>query len=404
MDRTHTAPPTDIHASTLALAKELISRPSIAPDDGGCMDLLSARLSASGFDYERMDRGKAHNRVRNLWARHGSETPLLCLAGHIDVVPPGPVERWKSDPFAPTERDGCLFGRGAADMKTSVAAMITAAERFVAAAPDHRGSLALLLTSDEEGPALAGTFAVVEQLQWRNERIDACLLGEPTSEATLGDTIKNGRRGSLNGVLVVKGVQCHIAYPERGRNPIHMAVPALAELASIEWDNGNEYFTPTSFQISHVQASTGANNTIPGALEVWLNFRFSTESTVDDLKRRVTAVLDAHRVDYTLTWALGGAPFLSPRGGLVDVMSAAVASVTGLTPKLSTAGGTSDGRFLSALSREIVEFGPVSASIHAVDEHVPLADIAPLSAIYEQAIRSLLARPPTVKTDVAAFS
>lgn len=381
----------NIHTSTLELAKELIARRSIAPDDGGCMDLIASRLAKAGFDYERMDRGKAHNRVRNLWVRHGSEKPLVCLAGHIDVVPPGAVERWKSDPFEPTERDGCLFGRGAADMKTSVAAMITAAERFVAATPDHRGSLALLFTSDEEGPAIAGTFAVVEQLQWRNESIDACILGEPTSETTLGDTIKNGRRGSLNGVLIVKGVQCHIAYPERGRNPIHMAVPALAELASIEWDRGNEYFSPTSFQISHVQASTGANNTIPGALEVWFNFRFSTESTVDELKDRVHAVLDGHGADYNLTWTLSGAPFLSPRGGLVDVMSAAVAAVTGLTPRLSTAGGTSDGRFLSAISREIVELGPVSASIHAIDEHVLLADIGPLSAIYEQAIRSLLA-------------
>jgi succinyl-diaminopimelate desuccinylase len=276
-------------------------------------------------------------------------------------------------------------------MKTSVAAMVTAAERFVTTTPNHHGSLALLLTSDEEGPAVQGTFFVVQQLQWRNESIEACILGEPTSASVLGDTIKNGRRGSLNGVLTVKGVQCHVAYPERGANPIHMGMPALAELASIEWDTGNEYFPPTSFQIAHVHASTGANNTIPGALDVWFNFRFSTESTEDQLKQRVTSVLDAHRVDYDLQWTLNGEPFLSPRGGLVDQMSAAIASVIGITPRLSTSGGTSDGRFLSAVSREIVEFGPVNASIHAIDEHVPLADIGPLSAIYEQAIRSLLA-------------
>jgi succinyl-diaminopimelate desuccinylase len=384
-------PRPDIHSSTLELVKELIARRSITPDDGGCMDLIASRLAKSGFDYERLDRAKPPNRVRNLWARHGSEQPLVCLAGHVDVVPPGPVDRWASDPFEPTERNGCLFGRGAADMKTSLAAMVTAAERFVTATPNHRGSLALLLTSDEEGPAFEGTFAIVQQLQWRNERIEACILGEPTSTEVLGDTIKNGGRGSLNGVLTVKGVQCHISRPERGPNPIHMALPALAELASIEWDEGNDDFPPTTFQISHVQASTGANNTIPGALDVWFNFRFSTESTEDQLKRRVISVLDAHRVDYNLKWSLNGAPYLSPRGGLVDVLSTAVASVTGVTPRVSTSGGTSGGRFLSAVSREVVEFGPVNASIHAINEHVLLADIVPLSAIYEQTIRSLLA-------------
>jgi succinyl-diaminopimelate desuccinylase len=391
MDHAVSASTTEIHGSTLELAKALIARRSIAPDDGGCMDLIASRLAKSGFDYERLDRGKAQNRVRNLWARHGSDKPLVCLAGHLDVVPPGPVDRWASDPFEPTERNGCLFGRGAADMKTSVAAMVTAAERFVTTTPNHHGSLALLLTSDEEGHALEGTFAVVQQLQWRNESIEACILGEPTSTSMLGDTIKNGRRGSLNGVLTVKGMQCHIAYPERGSNPIHMAMPALAELASIEWDKGSEYFPPTTFQISHVHASTGANNTIPGALDVWFNFRFSTESTEEQLTRRVIAVLDAHGVDYDLKWTSSGAPFLSPRGGLIDRLSAAVASVTGVTPRLSTSGGTSDGRFLSAVSREVVEFGPVNASIHAIDEHVRLADIAPLSAIYEQAIGLLLA-------------
>ncbi len=328
--------------------------------------------------------------MRNLWARRGRGAPLVCLAGHVDVVPPGPVERWTSDPFTPTERDGALFGRGAADMKTAVAAMVTAAERFVSAAPDHRGSLGLILTSDEEGAAVDGTVAVVRELEARGERIDACIVGEPTSVARLGDTIKNGRRGSLNGVLTVKGVQCHIAYPERGLNPIHTAMPALAELIATDWDRGNEYFSPTSFQISHVQAGAGANNTIPGTLEVMFNFRFSTESTADQLKARVEAVLDAHRVDHTLAWSLSGNPFLSPRGGLVDVLGAAVTSVTGVTPALSTSGGTSDGRFLAAVSNEVVEFGPVSASIHGIDEHVALADIAPLSDIYERTLHSLL--------------
>ena len=275
-------------------------------------------------------------------------------------------------------------------MKTSVAAMVTAAERFVVATPRHRGSLAVLLTSDEEGAALDGTAAVVRELQSRQEHLDACIVGEPTSSSRLGDTIKNGRRGSLNGVLTVRGVQCHIAYPERGRNPIGMALPALAELTATEWDRGNEYFSPTSFQISDIHAGTGANNVIPGSLEVMFNFRFSSESTADQLKARVRQVLDAHRVDYDLKWSLSGNPFLSPRGGLVDVMAAAVSAITGVTPSLSTTGGTSDGRFLASVSREVVEFGPVGASIHGIDEHVRLADIAPLSAIYERAITTLL--------------
>jgi succinyl-diaminopimelate desuccinylase len=380
------AAPADVQRQTVDLAKQLIACRSITPADAGCLDAIAARLTAAGFTCESIDRGS----VRNLWARRGRGAPLVCLAGHVDVVPPGPVERWTSDPFTPTERDGALFGRGAADMKTAVAAMITAAERFVAAAPDHRGSLALLFTSDEEGAAVDGTVAVVRELEARGERIDACIVGEPTSVERLGDTIKNGRRGSLNGVLAVKGVQCHIAYPERGLNPIHTAVPALAELIATEWDRGNEYFSPTSFQISQVQAGAGANNTIPGTLEVLFNFRFSTESTADQLKARVEAILDAHRVDYALAWSLSGNPFLSPRGGLVGVISDAVTSITGVTPALSTSGGTSDGRFLAAVSREVVEFGSVSASIHGIDEHVPLADIAPLSDIYERTLHSLL--------------
>ena len=376
----------DVSQATLDLAKQLIARRSLTPGDAGCLELLGARLTAAGFTCERMDRGP----VRNLWARRGTGTPLVCLAGHVDVVPPGPVEKWTSDPFTPTERDGFLFGRGAADMKVGLAAMTTAVERFVAAMPAHSGSIALLLTSDEEGAGVDGTKAVVRELQSRGERIDACIIGEPTSTARLGDTIKNGRRGSLNGVLKVKGIQCHIAYPERGKSPILPALPALAELAATEWDRGNEYFSPTSFQISDVHAGTGANNTIPGSMEVLFNFRFSTESTEEGLKARVHAVLDAHGLEYELLWALSGPPFLSARGGLVDVMSEAVREATGVTPALSTSGGTSDGRFLASIAREVVEFGPVSASIHGIDEHVRLADIGPLSQAYERALSALL--------------
>jgi succinyl-diaminopimelate desuccinylase len=376
----------DASQQTLALAKQLIARRSITPDDAGCMELLGTRLAAAGFTCERMDRGP----VRNLWARHGTGSPLVCLAGHVDVVPAGPIAQWTSDPFTPTERDGFLYGRGAADMKVGVAAMTTAAERVVAASPDHRGSIALLITSDEEGTGVDGTKAVVRELQARGERIDACILGEPTSTTQLGDTIKNGRRGSLNGVLTLKGVQCHIAYPERGRSPILPALPALAELAVTVWDRGNEYFSPTSFQISDVHAGTGANNTIPGSMEVWFNFRFSTESTEEGLKARVHQVLDAHGLDYDLKWALSGSPFLSGRGGLVDALSDAVRAITGVTPELSTSGGTSDGRFLASISREVIEFGPVSASIHGIDEHVKIADIEPLSRIFDHALRALL--------------
>jgi len=379
-------PDTDIQRDTLALAKRLIACRSVTPDDGGALEMIGARLTKAGFACERIDRGP----VRNLWARRGTAAPVVCCAGHVDVVPSGPVERWTSDPFTPTERDGSLFGRGAADMKTSVAAMVTAAERFVARVPDHHGSLTLLLTSDEEGAGVDGTAAVVRELQSRGEGIDACIIGEPTSASRFGDTIKNGRRGSLNGVLRVNGIQCHVAYPERGRNPIQTALPALAELAAIEWDRGNEYFSPTSFQISEIHAGTGANNVIPGSLDVLFNFRFSTESTAEQLQARVHQVLDAHSLDYVLNWSLSGVPFLSPRGGLVDVVSAAVTAVTGVTPALSTTGGTSDGRFLASVSREVVEFGPLSASIHGIDEHVRIADIAPLSAIYEQTIAALL--------------
>ena len=377
----------DVQRQTLHLAKQLIACRSVTPDDGGCLDIITARLTAASFTCERLDRGT----VKNLWARRGSGAPLVCLAGHVDVVPPGPLDRWTSDPFAPAERDGCLFGRGAADMKTSVAALVTAAERFVATRLDRGGSLALLFTSDEEGAAIDGTAAVVRELQARGQQIDACIVGEPTSTIQLGDTIKNGRRGSLNGVLRVNGVQCHIAYPERGRNPIHMALPALTELAQTAWDRGNEYFSPTSFQVSDIHAGTGANNVIPGSLVVLFNFRFSTESTAEGLQARVREVLDAHGVDYDLQWSLSGEPFLAPKGRLVDALSAAVMAVTGISPMLSTTGGTSDGRFLARVSREVVEFGPVGSSMHGIDEHVKLAEIGPLSQIYERALDTLLA-------------
>ncbi len=348
--------------------------------------MIEMRLAGAGFRCERIDRGG----VANLWARHGVDSPVVCFAGHVDVVPPGPVDQWTSDPFVATERDGFLVGRGAADMKVSVAAMVTAVERVVVQGP-HRGSIAVLLTADEEGEARHGTRAVVEALTSRSEAIDFCIIGEPTSADRFGDTIKNGRRGSLNGILRVHGIQCHIAYPERGRNPIHEALPALAELAAIEWDRGNDYFPPTSFQISNVLAGAGANNVIPGTLDVQFNFRFSTESTVESLQSRVEEVLNRHGVRYDLTWSVTGAPFLTGAGPLVDAVADAVGVVTGVTPRLSTTGGTSDGRFLATIAREVVEFGPLNESIHKIDEKVAISDIDPLSRIYERALRTLLA-------------
>jgi succinyl-diaminopimelate desuccinylase len=376
-----------IERETLQLARELIARRSITPADDGCLSLLALRLSAAGFTCERLDRGP----VGNLWARFGSSGPLVCLAGHVDVVPPGPVEEWTSDPFVPAERDGMLYGRGAADMKASVAAMVTAAERISRAA-DGGGSVALLLTSDEEGDAVDGTAAAVATLLARGETIDACIIGEPTSTERFGDTIKNGRRGSLNGRLRVHGVQCHIAYPERGRNPIHDAAPALDALVSAGWDRGNEYFQPTSFQISNIHAGTGASNVIPGTLEVWFNFRFSPESSAHALQTQVRDILDGHRLHYDLQWTLIGDPFLTPRGSLVGALSASVESIAGVRPALSTSGGTSDGRFLSGLAREVVEFGPLNDSIHKIDEHVRIADLEPLSSIYERTIRTVWGR------------
>ena len=378
---------TGIQGDTLQLARQLIAYRSVTPADGGCLSLVASRLAAAGFRCERIDRGP----VGNLWARHGSSGPLVCLAGHVDVVPPGPLEEWTSDPFTPTERDGLLYGRGAADMKASVAAMITAAERVAAAAGD-RGSIAVLLTSDEEGDAVDGTAAVVTTLRERGETIDACIIGEPTSTEQFGDTLKNGRRGSLNGRLRVHGQQCHIAYPERGRNPIHDASRALAELVAAEWDRGNEYFQPTSLQISNVHAGTGASNIIPGMLDVWFNFRFSPETSAAALQSRVREILDRNRLRYDLEWTLIGEPFLTPRGALVDELSASVRSVAGVQPALSTSGGTSDGRFLARLAREVVEFGPLNDSIHKIDEHVRIADLEPLSTIYERAILAVWSR------------
>jgi succinyl-diaminopimelate desuccinylase len=371
---------------TLALARELIALPSITPDDAGCLEVLSKRLTPLGFVLERIDR----NGVSNLWAQRGDSAPLVCFAGHTDVVPPGPVEQWHSPPFVPTERDGLLFGRGAADMKSSIAAFVVATERFVAEFPGHAGSIALLLTSDEEGDATDGTVRVVEALKARQELIDYCIVGEPTCSEYLGDTIKNGRRGSLSARLIVKGVQGHVAYPEKVRNPIHLAAPVLAELAAIRWDEGNQYFPPTSFQIANINAGTGAPNVVPGTLETFFNFRFSTESTVEGLQEAVHALLDRHDLEYEIQWTISGRPYLTPRGRLVDTLAAAIHATTGAEPSLSTSGGTSDGRFIADICAEVAEFGPLNASIHKVDEHVSLADLESLTGIYRSVLDRLL--------------
>ena len=371
---------------TLDLTRALIAHPSVTPEDAGCLDLIAARLTPLGFVCERIDGGG----VSNLWARRGTAAPLVVFAGHTDVVPTGPLEAWASNPFEPTERDGMLFGRGAADMKSSLAAFVTAIEAFVAAHPQHAGSIALLLTSDEEGDATHGTTLVVETLKARGETLDYCIVGEPTSTATLGDTIKNGRRGSLSGKLTVKGVQGHIAYPQLAKNPIHLAAPALAELAAEVWDEGNEYFPPTSWQMSNIKAGTGATNVIPGTLEVMFNFRFATVHTADDLKARVHAVLDRHGLDYDLAWTLGGKPFLTPRGALVAALEGAIHDTLAITPELSTTGGTSDGRFIAEICPQVAEFGPVNATIHKLNECIAVDAIEPLSAIYRRTLENLL--------------
>jgi len=374
-------------SGTLELARALIARRSVTPEDGGCQELLAARLRTLGFHVETL----ASNGVANLWARRGTQRPLVCFAGHTDVVPTGPLGEWRSDPFVPTERDGKLFGRGAADMKTSLAAFITAAEAFVGARPDHRGSIAMLITSDEEGVATDGTVKVVERLQGRGEPIDYCVVGEPTSVDRLGDMIKNGRRGSLSGRLVVKGVQGHVAYPDRSRNPIHQLAPALSELVTTQWDRGTADFPPTSWQVSNIHGGTGATNVIPGELEVQFNFRFSTASTAEGLKARVNEILARHGLQYAIEWTLGGEPFLTPRGELVSATLAAIKEITGVAAEVSTTGGTSDGRFIRRICPQVVEFGPVNMSIHKLDEHIELGAIEPLRRIYERVLEKLLA-------------
>jgi succinyl-diaminopimelate desuccinylase len=371
---------------TLELAKALLARPSVTPADEGCQQLIKDRLVPHGFRAETIQCGD----VTNLWIRHGEAKPLVVLAGHTDVVPTGPRDKWHTDPFVPTIRDGRLFARGAADMKTSIAAFVVAAGRIVAAHPSHPGSLALLITSDEEGPALDGTVRVVEALRARGETIDYCIVGEPTSAERFGDTIKNGRRGTLSGRLTVKGVQGHVAYPHLARNPVHELAPALAELAATAWDAGNEFFPPTTFQVSNIHAGTGALNIIPGEAAVDFNFRFSTASTVEGLKARVHAVLDRCGLDYALSWTLGGRPFLTPRGRLVEALTRAVKQVSGVTPVVSTTGGTSDGRFIAEICPEVVEFGPVNRSIHKVNEAVSLDEIEPLADVYRLACEDLL--------------
>lgn len=348
---------------------------------------MIARLEKIGFYIERIRCGE----VDNLWARRGTAAPLLCFAGHTDVVPTGPLEKWDSDPFVPVIRDGKLYGRGAADMKGSLAAFITAIEQFVQTHPDHHGSIALLITSDEEGIAVDGTVRVVERLQARQEKIDYCIVGEPTCVSTLGDTIKNGRRGSLSGTLTVKGIQGHIAYPHLARNPIHLVSPAIAELAATEWDTGNEYFPPTTWQISNIHGGTGATNVIPGEITLLFNFRFSTASTVASLKEKVHAILDKHGLEYDLAWEFSGKPYLTPRGSLVDAVSQAITTVVNVTPELSTSGGTSDGRFIADICQQVIELGPRNATIHKLNECVEIDDLDKLSDIYCLTMESLLA-------------
>jgi succinyl-diaminopimelate desuccinylase len=372
---------------TLELAQALISRRSVTPEDAGCLDLIAAHLEPLGFICERMD----SNGVSNLWARRGRAGPLVCLAGHTDVVPTGPVDQWLSDPFDPVIRDSTLYGRGASDMKTSIAAFVVAVGAFVGKHPQHRGSIALLLTSDEEGPATDGTVNVVRALADRGEKPDYCIVGEPTSVKRTGDTIKNGRRGSLSGELIVKGIQGHVAYPHLARNPVHDVASAIAELAHTEWDRGNEYFPPTTWQISNMHAGTGANNVVPGTAQVKFNFRFSTASTVESLQTRVHGILDRHGVEYDLKWSYDGRPYLTGRGDLVAAVARAIKKETGIDTELSTTGGTSDGRFIADICPQVVEFGPTNATIHKINECIRLEDLEVLPKIYEQVLVELLA-------------
>jgi succinyl-diaminopimelate desuccinylase len=370
----------------LDLARDLIARKSVTPEDGGCQEMLAARLARSGFRCEPMPFGE----VSNLWARRGGGAPVVCFAGHTDVVPTGPLSEWHSDPFVPTIREGKLFGRGAADMKSSIAAFVVATEMFLKERPDHSGSIALLLTSDEEGPALDGTARVVETLKRRNEAIDYCIVGEPTSVDALGDMLKNGRRGSLSGKLTVKGIQGHVAYPHLVKNPIHLLAPALAELAKTQWDKGNESFPPTSFQVSNIHAGTGAGNVVPGSVEVDFNFRFSTESTENSLRQKTESILKKHGLEYSASWVLGAKPFLSARGRLARTVIAAGKKHTGHSAELSTTGGTSDARFIIEICPEVIELGPVNASIHKLNEHISLAELEQLPRIYLETLRALL--------------
>ena len=375
------------NAPTLDLARELIARRSQTPDDAGCQDLLAARLARIGFQCERV----LGNGVSNLWARRGDARPTVCFAGHTDVVPPGPLEAWDSDPFQPSSRDGYLYGRGAADMKSSLAAFVVAIEQFVAARPDHPGSIALLITSDEEGPAVDGTVRVVERLRARGETLDYCVVGEPSSVERLGDMIKNGRRGTLSGKLTVRGVQGHVAYPHLARNPIHLAAPVIAELAATRWDEGDAYFPPTTWQVSNIRAGTGATNVIPGTLELDFNLRYAPVNSREDLEQALVAVLARHGLDYELRWTGWGKPYLTARGRLVDVAGEAIREICGIAPELSCTGGTSDGRFIADICGEVVELGPVNASIHKLNERVAMADLEPLAAIYRGILERLLA-------------
>ncbi len=371
---------------TLKLAEELIARPSVTPDDQGCQQILMDRLAPLGFECEIIQ----SNGVTNLWAKRGSAQPLVVLAGHTDVVPSGPEEQWQSAPFTPTHRDGKLYGRGAADMKTSIAAMIVAVEEFVQAHADHKGAIAFLITSDEEGAATDGTVIVCDRLQARGEQLDYCIVGEPTSVNKLGDMVKNGRRGSMSGKLTVKGIQGHIAYPRLARNPVHQVAPALVDLTNEQWDTGNEYYDQTSFQISNIHGGTGTSNVIPGEVVIDFNFRFSTASTVESLQARVTAILDRHKLEYQLEWTISGLPFLTPRGELSQALALAIKDETGLETELSTTGGTSDGRFIAQICPQVIEFGPLAGSIHKIDEHVELAHIEPLKNIYRRTLENLL--------------
>ncbi|MCA0212792.1 MAG: succinyl-diaminopimelate desuccinylase [Proteobacteria bacterium] len=377
---------------TLHLAEQLISCPSVTPEDGGCQQIIAARLAPLGFVCETIESGPDNFRVTNLWAKRASSragAKTLAFAGHTDVVPTGPLDQWSSDPFTPTHRDGKLYGRGAADMKTSLAAFVVAVEEFLAAQPDPAISIALLLTSDEEGPATDGTVVVCNALKARGEAPDYCIVGEPTSVQRTGDMIKNGRRGTMSGKLTVKGIQGHIAYPQLARNPIHQVAPALAALVATEWDRGNEFFPPTSWQVSNIHGGTGASNIIPGAVVIDFNFRFCTESTPEGLQQRVKAVLDAHGLDYDLDWTVGGLPFLTTPGELVSAVQAAIRAETGIETELSTTGGTSDGRFIAQICPQVIECGPTNATIHKIDEHLPVADIEPLKNIYRRTLDNL---------------